>query len=396
MVDHQQGPPLLRAQVGGITRRTALRRFAGTAAGLGMGPAFLAACGDDDDEGGGSAAKGQSGTLDFLWFEGYDLQGDIMGAWQKQNDINVRTTFIGGNADIYAKVGGGGSHGIDLVGYTHGNRDQFKKVGASSELDESLMPNLKNLFPPFAGGSEISSQFFEVDGKRVGVPYYWNALGINYDTTKTDPPSSWNDILDPKYKGKVAMIKSNLSTLLAGCKALGFDGSKLTPPQVDELRSFLEKLVAQAKVVAPSYGDWGSLFGSGEVIISFPGFAQINLFAKDAGNTTVKTTYPEEGGISFVEGWAVPEGADERELAQKWINETLDPEIAGKAGEANASGSVVKGAEKYVTDEHLELFDYGSVEEFFEANPCVPFPPVDSEEYLNFEGSLRLLDEVGA
>jgi spermidine/putrescine-binding protein len=379
---------------GRLTRRSALRHAAGTAIALGAAPAVLAACGDDDD-GGSQQSADAGGTLDYLWWEGYDLQ-KIMGPWQKRNDIDVRTTFIGGNADIYAKVGAGGSHGIDLVGYTHGNRDQFERTGALSEMDEDLLPNVANLDPAFAKGSEISRQFLEVDGTRVGVPYYWNALGINYDSTKTDAPSSWSDVLDPKFKGKVAMIKGNFSTLLAACKALGLDGSKLTPDQVDQVKDFLEQVVAQSKTVSPSYGDWGALFASGEIVVSFPGFAQINLFAKEAGNPNVKTVYAQEGGLSFVESWAIPEGSDARELAHKWINQTLEPKLAGAAAEANASGSAVPAAADFVSAGHKELFDYSSIAEFFEENPATPFPPGESDEYLDFEGANRLLEEVGA
>src|SRR3984957_16586195 len=67
--------------------------------------------------------------------------------------------------------------------------------GLVETLDPAKVPNLKNVVPLLHSGNFMPNQF---------VPHIYSVQGLGYNsTTVTDPPQTWNDVLDPRWKGKV-------------------------------------------------------------------------------------------------------------------------------------------------------------------------------------------------
>ena len=66
-----------------LTRRDLLKRAGVLGVTLGSGPSLLAACG-----GGGGGGGGIGGTINFLTWQGYDLQGDKdFAKWEDDNGV---------------------------------------------------------------------------------------------------------------------------------------------------------------------------------------------------------------------------------------------------------------------------------------------------------------------
>jgi len=375
-----------------LTRRDALRKLGIGVVAFGVGPAAFAACGDDSSSGGGAADGGVKGsTIDFIWWQGYDLP-DQMGEWKKANDVKVRSTYIAAAQDIQAKIASGGG-GLDLTGYTHAGRDRALDTKAASPMDESKIPNLKNLAAPFLTGS-ASSWWKTAEGERVGVPYYWGAIGINYDESTTEAPTSWSDLLDPKYKGRVGAIRDPITTLACACQALKLDASKLTPEDTEKVKEFLSSLLKQVKTVSAGWADMASLFKSGDIDVGFAGWQGTQALAAKAGKSSVRTALPREGGVTFIIGWAIPTDSDSREATLAFINESLKPEIAAAAASANVNATTIEPAIPLVTKANRDVFDYDDTEALFATNPPTPFPPNESDEYLTYEDAVSMYQEL--
>ena len=69
----------------------------------------------------------------------------------------------------------------------------------------------------------------------------------------------------------------------------------------------------------------------------------MNTFAAAAGKDTVKTVVPKEGGFSFCDAYAIPEGADNADTTYAWINEALDPKVNADAAVELVGGVTVRG-----------------------------------------------------
>jgi spermidine/putrescine-binding protein len=211
-----------RYESGGLTRRELLRRAGLVSVTLGIGPGLLAACGGGDEEeaaapaaappaepGGettaGTAAAGEvpGGTINFLTWQGYDLQGDQgLVDWQNQNGIQFNATFINTHEDIQAKVTQSpGTYNV--VSYYEGYWDLYKQLNVLSPLDRSLVS--------------------------------WVMV---YNPDEMSAPSSWQDLLSPSLKNRIAILDDPNCAMLVGARVLGYEPPDMTQDQVDSIIDF--------------------------------------------------------------------------------------------------------------------------------------------------------------
>lgn len=396
-----------------LSRLELVKRGGITALMLSGTPALLAACGGGKEEGAAtstpsepssteplppeSQAQQALGTIDFLWFEGYDLPVDSMTAWKEANGVDVNPTYIATNDDIPAKIKSGGGEGIDLIGYTHGFKDSWEKLGLMTPLDEARIPNLKNLEPFF--GSDVGNWWVDADGTRVGVPWTWGSVGLTYDSAVfTSAPTSYDILFEPEYKGKIVVVDDPIGSYVHAARLLGLEIAKLSDSDLAKINDWLREVVKQAKTVAASYGDAATILASdGEVVLAWSGWAAMNSFAKAAGKDTIKTTLPPgEGGYSFADAWAIPPGADNLDATYAWINQSLDATVNAEAADYLIGGVTVSAAVDLLAPDTRALYDYANIEAVFELAPFDDWPPAESDEYVTYPEILSAWTEVKA
>ena len=405
-----------------LSRRELLKKGGLGLVAVGAVPALLAACGGGGDGGTTTAAEepaatapattaaatteeaattveatvpAASGTIDFLSWEGYDLP-DPMKAWKQENGVKIQPTYIGNHNDIEAKLkASGNAEGYDLITYYQGFKPLYAELQILSPIDPTKIPNLAGLFPFFA--SDERNFWVDPDGTRTGVPWTFGSQGIQYDEAAIpDPPTSWDMLLDPKYKGKVVVVDDTAGNFALGSHILGYDAGALTPDQFEEVKDYLSQVIAQTKGVAPSYGDYTTRFASGDVVLGFLGWQAVNTFAKDAGKDTVKMSFPDEGGISFCDSYAIPPGADNVDTVDAWINEVLDPQVHAAAAEYLVAGVTVEDAVQYLSPEVAAFYPYDTLDELVAKFPFYNNPPVESDEFITFEEARTAWEDLKA
>jgi spermidine/putrescine-binding protein len=401
-----------------LTRLDLFKRGGITALILAGAPAALAACGGDDEaeeaasppppaETGTAAepaapppaeAPQASGTLEFLSWEGYDFPDDgvpAMKAFKDANGVTVNSTYIGSHDDIQAKIAGGGGEGVDLITYYQGYKPLYRELGILSALDEAKLPNLGNLFPFF--GSDIGSFWIEPDGTRTGVPMFWGALGITYDSAVlTTPPDTYDLLFEPDYKGKVTLADDPVGAYTQAGHILGIDVAQMTEEDFQTVTDWLKRLIAQTKGVAPSYGDATTRLVSGDAVVSFLGWAAMNSFAKAAGKDTVLTVLPREGGYSFVDAYAIPPTSDNVDSAHAFINQGIDPQVNAEAANYLVGGTTVADSVPLLTPDIAALYDYSTIDTWFDRAPLYNNPPVESDEFVTIDKVIATWQELKA
>jgi spermidine/putrescine transport system substrate-binding protein len=367
----------------GVTRRHLLQSGAAAAVALGLWPSFRA------------SALAQSSVIQFMSWEGYDFPGP-MEEWKKKNGVEIQSTYMGSHDDIQAKILGGGGAGLDLITYGSSYKELYRELKILKPIDESRIPNLKNLLPFFA--SNVQNIWVESDGTRTGVPCDWGAVGISYDSSAiSEAPTSYDILFDPKYKGKVGMPDDALGAYGQAARVLGLNSSRMTEEEFTKVTNWLTDLAKQTKGVSASYGDVSTRFIAGDIVLSFLGWAAYKSFAADAGKKTIETVWPQNGGgLAFSNAYAIPPGADNEETALAWINETLRPEVQAGMAKALVGGVVVSGAEKFLDPTIASLYPYDRLEEFFALAPLQEDPPLKSDKYVIRERVLAAWQEVKA
>jgi spermidine/putrescine transport system substrate-binding protein len=385
----------LRADSGGVsefqldclTRRSLFHKGAGLAA-LGVLPGLIAACG-----GGGTSSNSTSnsatadqigGTINFLGFQGSDLKGPLK-QFYKENNIQLKSNYIGTMSDIAAKFAGGGGNEIDIVEYSTSGNVRLQQSGVDLQpLDLSRIPNWKYVedFVNLTGKSNYSNE----GGEIVSVPYAWGALGITYDSSAIAEPKSWKELRDPKYKGKLTLVDDPSTNYDLAAEVLGFSAAEMSQEQLEQVNEFMKEILVNAREVSPTFGDMANLIGAGEVEVIFGGWSAINTFAAEAGNPNVKTNLkPEEGGGVFVEQYGIAANSSKTDTVYAIMNEVIQPKVDANAAASVLESSVAEGSQRYqpraVVDLYVPESDY---ESYFKTSAVSLDAPAISNEFVTF------------
>ena len=168
------------------------------------------------------------------------------------------------------------------------------------------------------------------------VPHIYSAQVLVYNPDNvTDPPHTFGDLLDPKWKGKIGMVSTVAPWVLMAASL--YETGKTT--DFDKAKAFMLKLNANGLRLYPETDALAPAFKSGEISVGVIWLARTFMW-QNAG-FPVKGNFPKEGAILYVSGMVVPKNAPNQEAAYKYMNAMLDPR--GAAGVRRAYGLPADG-----------------------------------------------------
>lgn len=181
-------------------------------------------------------------------------------------------------------------------------------------LDPALIPNLSNL----------QEKYRQPDNK--GAFFCLDVGGIIYNKEKIkEPPKSWKDLFDPRYKGRIAMFDSFWTGNGFLATAFVNGGSE---DNIEPAFSVYEEAAKDGHIhsLFTSNAQIQQLLVSGEVWLA-PHFRGIALPWIEEG-APLGFAVPEEGLIAFPEGFQLVRGAtpEAERIAQDVINQSLTRE----------------------------------------------------------------------
>ena len=161
--------------------------------------------------------------------------------------------------------------------------------------------------------------------EKMGPAPFFQVVGLTYnpETVKT-PPTSWADLWNPAYKGRVGITNLN-STLGTGFLveiARMHGGSEAN---VEAGFAALDKLKPNLAAVAANPGALATLFQQGQIDISPGNFNAIQILK--ARGVPVEFVAPKEGAIAFKTTIHIVKNAPNQELAFKLIEAALSPAV---------------------------------------------------------------------
>jgi spermidine/putrescine transport system substrate-binding protein len=336
--------PLLR----GLTQRRVSRRDALRYAGMGAGAAglaaFLAACGvsgeknDTTDEQAASiwdTAK-KAGVLNFANWELYIDRARVNGKFvhpsierfEKETDIKVNYTEpILENEQFFAKIQpsltAGKDTGYDIIVLTNGQ--VLSKMIRNDWLVPLEHSYLKN-FNEFAADAYKDPSYDP--GNKFTVPWQSGITGIGYDPKLTGREiTSFNDLFDPAFEGKVGMFGDTLDLPNFALRGLGINPEDSTP---DDWQKAADKLTEQrdSGIVRQYYQqNYIKALSAGDVALTMAWSGDI-FQAQNSGSPGLKFVVPEEGGLIWTDNMCIPAQAQHPVDAITMMDYVYDPEIA--------------------------------------------------------------------
>jgi spermidine/putrescine transport system substrate-binding protein len=344
------------------------RRFLGVAGGV-SAAALLAACGlsSDSDSATATASGGSAsplppvgGDLNLYTWEGYDLTKQFK-SWREENDIDQHLKFITQPEEVPTVLKGAGGDKWDLAYGDNVVLTDYKNLGLILPMTTDEVPGLEGLMPAFQ-----VAPWKNEDGTYNGAPWTWGFTGLTYNTDRVPEPQSWQDILDPKYKGRVSTVDGALNNVGLASLAVGLDPDTLTTEQLQgEVKDYLLQLRGQIRALAPSIGDQISLLVSGDVDYMVAGLAFMDAETAAKGVST-KTIVPSEGAIGWADTAFIPPTAPDKQNAFAWINHVLDPEQNAEANSAFLQGPGVAAAVPLLSAKAKAQYPYDDIDNYLE------------------------------
>jgi putative spermidine/putrescine transport system substrate-binding protein len=175
--------------------------------------------------------------------------------------------------------------------------------------------------PNFPG---LIAKFQDKWGPKITM----QVIGIGYNPKKiTTPPKSWEELWDPKYKGRVGLTALNSQLGIAFLAELNrIKGGSETDfePAFKALRSLLPNVGA----IAANLGAYATLWQQEQIDIAPYNFNFVQtLKAKDV---PVELAIPDTGAAGWETSLHLVANAVEPDLAVKYIDLHLDPAIQAR------------------------------------------------------------------
>lgn len=165
-----------------------------------------------------------------------------------------------------------------------------------------------------------------------------DATTIIYNKDTVDePPTSWNDLFEEKYSGRIAIGD------IAGTSGWQFLAiiNQMEGGTLDDVTPGIERIkpLAQSSVLLYSQADQVvSLFERGEIDVAVWYADRAGVVA--ANGLPLAAVYPVEGAVAIRPTVSIPRGTEQEELSYKFIDVILDAENQKCFSERQFMGSV--------------------------------------------------------
>jgi len=300
-------------------------------------------------------------NVDFMGWFGYEafLEADDFLA---ANDMTMEKTFINAPEEIVARLRlAPGEVDICVPYFIH--LDFMASEGLLQPIDTSRLTNWPDLMQPIL---DISRENMTYEGEWYSVPFTWSSIAIVYNPKFVpEPPTSWLDMLKPEYVGKIT-IPSDLPSAFSTWGRIATDAPEPNLMTHEQLQQTVDFIIDMKKnnmrTLAASYGEMVDMLAREEVWLCQGGEA---VMAWVGETPELAIAYPEEGCMTFVEGWSISAGSKNPDAVYKLLDQSIS--VPGQlAGAAFNGMPVTNGKAIPLLDEwNRGAYPYDDIASFF-------------------------------
>jgi spermidine/putrescine transport system substrate-binding protein len=252
----------------------------------------------------------------FVYNWAYYVSDNTIPTFEKEFKVKVTYDNYSSNEEMQAKIQAGASS-YDLIFPSDFMVNTMSKQNLLEELNMKNIPNFKNIDERFKN--------LEFDpGNKYSIPYFWGTTGIGYNSDKVkDKVDSWSILWDEKYKGRISMLDDIRGIFNPALKLLNCSINTTEPTKIEEAKQMLLKQKPLVKAyTSDTYVDF---LKSGDIWLS-QGFSG-DVYQASKVNKMIKYVIPKEGTDIWIDNMCIPKGAKNKEIAEKYINYILRPEV---------------------------------------------------------------------
>ncbi len=336
-----------------LIKRRNFIRGAASVAGLSLAAPFISR----------SYAQGSSGSVNIFAWAGY-LNDEMLAAFEKETGIKANYTPYGTNDELLNQLRANNGGGFDIIWPTVDRVPNYVEFELVQPIDESKV-NVDNCLP--SAWTNSANLGAVIDGKRYQVPTDWGTEAVSFD--KDQAPleygtASYGDIWKPEMKSK-ATVRGHSGLVGLG---LWLEGEgKLPMPMTDAFKSeenmvkiydvILEEAIARKANIAQFWSNENEAQGAFRVNGCAIGQTwDSTAAALSKEGLPIGFIAPKEGALAWMEGVAIPKGAENLDQAYAFINWFLTPEAGAMYTNATSINSTAVGAADKTSDDAKAFF----------------------------------------
>ncbi|WP_304334989.1 polyamine ABC transporter substrate-binding protein [Conchiformibius steedae] len=311
-----------------------------------------------------TAPRAQAATAELNLYNWSDYADpSTIADFAKENNVKVNEAFYDSNEVLEAKILTGKS-GFDLTAPSLSNIGRQIKAGAYQPIDKSQIPNYNNLDP------ELMKLMDQVDpGNKYAVPYFWgvNTLAINTAAVKKAigsdklPDNEWDLVFNPEYTSKlkscgISFFDSPVEQFPLALKYIGKDPNSEKPEDLEAAAAMMKTVRGDIKRFSSS--GYIDNLAKGELCVAIGYGGDLNIAKRRAkesgGNIDISVLTPKTGVALWIDAFMIPKDAKNTANAHKYINHTLNPQVAAKNGNFVTYAPAAKQARELMKPEFAQ------------------------------------------
>lgn len=299
--------------------------------------------------------------------------------WYEENygrKVKVNYTTFASNEDMYAKLSSG-AVSFDVVIPSDYMIARMRDEGMLLPLDFENIPNYANIDENFHG------LYYDPEDMYT-VPYTYGVIGVIYNAAVVDPADAdgWELMWNEKYAGEILQFNNSRDAFATAQYKLGLDVNSTDRATWD---TALAELKRQSPLVKSYVMDEVyNMMESGEAAIAaYYAGDYFTMLDAQADGVDLRFYYPERTNY-FVDAMCIPSCAQNKELAEIFINYMLSPEPA------------IANAEyiSYASPNSVVYTDEGYIDDMGEDAIAILYPEIDDFAALYNEYAYRTLDNT--
>jgi len=271
------------------------------------------------------------------------IPDEVILNFEKNTGIEVNYSTYSSNEELLAKISSSKNGTYDLIFPSDYMIEIMTTRNMLEKLDKTKISNIPNLNPVY-----LNLEYDKNNAYSLPFLAASTVLSINRDEIK-DNITSYNDLLDPKYKNQIVLIDDSRIIIGMALLANGYDMNSVNKEELEIAKEWLIKLKNNIK--AYDSDSPKNFLISHEANLAVLWNAEGALASIE--NKSIENIFPKEGVALSVDNFAIPKGAKNKEEAYKYINYILRPKVMKQIIESYPYKNVNKTADEILDSSYI-------------------------------------------
>lgn len=334
-----------------------------------------------------SSCGGREKLLVLNW--GEYINEEAVALFEKEYNVDVIINIVESNEMFYSKIKSGTTV-YDLVVPSDYMVDKLVSKDLIQKIDFSLLSNYDEVNNPFLPGVIGIQESMFNEFKEYTIPYFWGTFGLMYNKKvegleEAIQTYSWKAFFEEEYRPKGTKVAMYNVPRFAYATAMFYND--LSPNlDTDEALGIAYQTLSQVE-----FSGWGTdtlkksiVNGNLDLAFVYTGDFLDMLYIKLADGLSLDEIsfdiYIPDNTIAFMDSFVIPKKARHYELAHKFMDFFLRPEIAYmNASVVGYCTPLLKSYEAIVSDEQEDR-DWAYANKKY-------YPILDENSPVKFQGT---------